>query len=158
MRFLTADYLYPLYREPLKQGVLQVSHDGEVLSIFKSRKSIPKENLEVFKGALCPGFVNAHCHLELSHLNGRSEKGKGFLNFISVIKKRNNFEEDEILQAIDFAENQMLKNGIVGVGDICNTVDSFAQKQKGNLQYYNFIEVFGVQNENSNKSIDYRCP
>ena len=32
MRFLTADYLYPLHTDPIKEGVLQVSEDGEVIS------------------------------------------------------------------------------------------------------------------------------
>jgi len=35
MRFLTADYLFPLYITPLKEGVLQISDDGQVITIFK---------------------------------------------------------------------------------------------------------------------------
>ena len=45
----------------------------------------------------------------------------------------------------------MMKNGIVAVGDICNTADTLYQKQKRNLEYYNFIEVFGVQDQNVNQ-------
>lgn len=153
MRFLTADYLYPLHTNPLKEGVLQISEKGEVVAIFEDRKSVSKEKLEIFDGILCPGFVNAHCHLELSHLKGVAEKGKGLLDFIGAVQKRNNFEKDAILAAIDFAEQQMIKNGIVGVGDICNTADTLSQKQKGNLQYYNFIEVFGVQDQKANQII-----
>ncbi len=151
MRFLTADYIYPLYTDPIEKGVIQVSSEGEVLSVLKNRKEMPKEKLEVYKGILCPGFVNAHCHLELSHLKAPVEVGKGFLNFLSVVKKRNSFNQDEILSAIDLAEQQMLKNGIVGVGDICNSGDTISQKKRGNLQYYNFIEVFGVREESANQ-------
>ena len=53
MRFLTADYLYPLHINPLKNGVLQISNKGEVISIFEDRKSVPKEKLEVY----CNGKV-----------------------------------------------------------------------------------------------------
>ena len=148
MRFLTADYLYPLHTSPLKQGVLQLSKNGEVISILKDRKLVPKKNLEFFKGILCPGFVNAHCHLELSHLFEKIEKGNGLLDFIDAIKKRNNFDKEDILNAIVKAEQQMIKNGIVAVGDICNTSDTLFQKQKCNLTYYNFIEIFGVIDEN----------
>ena len=155
MRFLTADYLYPLCTDPVEKGVLQVSSQGEILSVLKNRKEIPKEKLEFHKGILCPGFINSHCHLELSHLKGLLENGKGFLNFLSVIKKRNSFEQDKILSAIDLAEQQMLKNGIVGVGDICNSGNTILQKQKGNLQYYNFIEVFGAKEENANQIMFY---
>jgi aminodeoxyfutalosine deaminase len=153
MRFLTADYLFPLHLAPLKEGVLQITDKGEIVAIFDDRKSVSKQRLEFFEGILCPGFINAHCHLELSHLQGMAEKGKGLLDFISAIKKRNNFSRKDVLSAIASAEAQMIKNGIVGVGDVCNTFDTLYQKQKRNLQYYNFIEVFGVKDADENKII-----
>ena len=36
-----------------------------------------KEKIEIFDGVLCPGFVNAHCHLELSHLKELLPKKTG---------------------------------------------------------------------------------
>ena len=149
MRFLTADYLYPLNIPPIKEGVLQISDLGEVLAIFNNRCEVPENKLEIFEGILCPGFVNAHCHLELSHLKGVADKGKGFFDFAGTVQQRNNFCKEEILEAIDQAEQQMIQNGIVGVGDICNTSETLNQKQKLNLEYYNFIEVFGVENSKS---------
>jgi cytosine/adenosine deaminase-related metal-dependent hydrolase len=68
MRFLTADYLFPLNQNPLKEGVLQVNDKGYVVAILKQRKLVSERKLEVYNGILCPGFVNSHCHLELSHL------------------------------------------------------------------------------------------
>lgn len=146
MRFLTADYLFPLNKNPIKEGVLQVNDKGDVIAILEQRKLVPKRNLEVYNGILCPGFVNSHCHLELSHLKGISTKGKGIIDFISNIKQRNNYSKQQINVAIDLAEQQMIKNGIVGVGDVCNTNDTINQKIQNNLRYYNFIEVFGVSN------------
>ena len=160
MRFLTADYLFPLHKAPIEEGVLQISDKGEVIALFENRNEVSQNKLEVFDGIICPGFVNAHCHLELSHLLGIAEKGNGFLDFVAIVQKRNNFTKEEIQIAIENAEQQMLANGIVGVGDICNTTDTLLQKRKGNLQYYNFIEIFGVY-ENKieaifNDSIDLR--
>lgn len=145
MRFLSADYLFSLHIPPLKEGVLQISEKGEIIAIFENRREVPKNNLELFEGVLCPGFVNAHCHLELSHLQGIAEKGKGFLNFVGAVKKRNEFTKAQIQIAIENAEKQMINNGIVAVGDICNSDETLFQKSKNNLQYYNFIEIFGVQ-------------
>ena len=144
MRFLSADWIYPLHISPIKEGVLQVSDEGKIINIFESRSEVSFDKLEIFEGLLCPGFVNAHCHLELSHLKGIAEKGKGILDFISRVKKRDNFKNEEIQNAIIKAEEQMIKNGIVAVGDICNTTDTLSQKQKGNLLYYNFIETFQI--------------
>ena len=144
MRFLTADYLFPLHIAPIKKGVLQISKKGEVVRIFENREVAPQSKLEIFKGILCPGFVNAHCHLELSHLLGKTKKGKGFLDFVGAIQQRNKYTKEEIQTAIEQAEQQMIANGIVAAGDICNTNDTLLQKQKGNLKYYNFIETFAV--------------
>ena len=144
MRFLTADYLFPLFIAPIKQGVLQISDKGEVLAIFKNRSEVPQDKLEIFEGILCPGFVNAHCHLELSHIRGNAEKGKGFLEFSKIIRQRDNYTHIAKKQAFEKAEQEMIANGIVAVGDICNTRDTLEKKQKNNLKYYNFIETFGV--------------
>jgi len=144
MRYLSANYLFPLHISPIKEGVLQISDEGEIVNIFRNRSEVPQYKLEIFEGILCPGFVNAHCHLELSHLLGISEKGKGFLDFLEAIQQRNSPTEIEKQNAIEKAEQEMIANGIVAVGDICNTTDTLLQKQKGNLLYYNFIETFGV--------------
>lgn len=37
----------------------------------------------------------------------------------------------------------MLQNGIVAVGDICNTANTVEQKKAGRLLYHNFIETMG---------------
>jgi len=144
MRFLTADYLFPLYITPIKEGVLQISDDGQVIAIFKNRMEVNQDKLEIFEGILCPGFVNAHCHLELSHIRGNAEKGKGFLEFSKIIRQRDNYTHIAKKQAFEKAEQEMIANGIVAVGDICNTRDTLEKKQKNNLKYYNFIETFGV--------------
>ena len=114
------------------------------MNIFKNRKEVNQDKLEVFEGILCPGFVNAHCHLELSHLKGIAKKGKGFLEFSKIISLRDNYSATAKKQAIENAEKEMIINGIVGVGDICNKVDTLEKKQSENLTYYNFIETFGV--------------
>ena len=46
MRFLTADYLYPLYINPIKEGVLQISDkvfiisDGQIVSSGKPQEIV----------------------------------------------------------------------------------------------------------------------
>jgi hypothetical protein len=45
------------------------------------------------------------------------------------------------------AESEMLNNGIVAVGDISNTSDSFAIKEKSSIIYHTFIEVYGSDPE-----------
>ena len=47
MRFLTADYLFPLYRNPIKEGVLQISDEGKVIDIIDHRSKIDFKKLEI---------------------------------------------------------------------------------------------------------------
>lgn len=101
------------------------------------------DDIETFKGILTPGLINCHCHLELSHLKGFIPKRTGLVDFVYKIVTERYFAQEEILASAAKAESDMMKNGIVAVGDICNTPVTIAQKTKGNLRYHNFIEATG---------------
>jgi aminodeoxyfutalosine deaminase len=101
------------------------------------------EDVEKLKGILCPGFINAHCHLELSHMKGHIPKLTGLVDFVLKVVTERHFAEHDILEAIEDAEDEMLQNGIVAVGDICNNGLTIPQKKKERLQYHNFIEASG---------------
>jgi aminodeoxyfutalosine deaminase len=101
------------------------------------------EGVELLKGILSPGFINCHCHLELSHLKGIIPKNTGLVDFVFKIVTERHFAEEEILSAIASGEKEMIDNGIVAVGDICNNAHTIPQKQQHNLWYRNFIETAG---------------
>ncbi|HEY6977548.1 MAG TPA: amidohydrolase, partial [Chitinophagaceae bacterium] len=101
------------------------------------------EDVQYFKGMLTPGFINCHCHLELSHMKGLIPERTGLVDFVFKVVTERHFDEEEILQAITKAEDEMLANGIVAAGDICNNTLTLSQKSKKRLAYYNFIEVSG---------------
>jgi len=61
---------------------------------------------------------------------------------LKIVSQRH-FPQDEILQAVDAADIEMLGNGIVAVGDICNTSFTLAKKKNSAIRYYNFVEVSG---------------
>ena len=153
MRFLSADWVFPLHIDPIENGIIEISEKGEVVNILEGRNRSLFQNLEIFNGILCPGFVNAHCHMELSHLSGFAEKEKGLINFIEVIQIRKTFTKDHIYESIELAEQDMINNGIVAVGDICNTKDTILQKKKKKIKYYNFIEVFQLDEIKINETI-----
>jgi aminodeoxyfutalosine deaminase len=101
------------------------------------------DNVERLIGILTPGFINAHCHMELSHLKGVIPEKTGLVDFVYNIITQRHFAQETILAAIMTAETDMLQNGIIAVGDICNTTHSITQKQQQRLLYHNFIEVAG---------------
>lgn len=140
MRYLSADIIYPLHREPIRQGVLVLNTDGQIIDLLESREGIDK--LEIHQGFLCPGFVNTHCHLELSHMLGKLPEKKGLPDFISRILKYREASPSVIQESISQADAQMYSNGIVAVGDISNTSDTFNLKSISPIHYHTFIELF----------------
>lgn len=134
------------------EQVLITNTDGEVLDLIET--SEPGDDIEEMKGILCPGFVNCHCHLELSHIKGAIPEKSGMVDFLLAVMRQRKFEQEEIQSAIEKAETEMLENGIVAVGDICNTIDTVAQKNQGRMYYHNFIEATGFMDHNASQRFD----
>jgi cytosine/adenosine deaminase-related metal-dependent hydrolase len=125
----------------LQDQVLITDQQGIVKDIVS--ETAAGDGIEKLHGILCPGFINAHCHLELSHMKGHIPKHTGLVDFVLKVVNDRQVEKAAILSAIVSAEHEMYKNGIVAVGDICNNTDTITQKSKGRLAYHNFIETSG---------------
>lgn len=123
------------------EKVLITDEKGTIETILDEKEA--GENIQQLNGVLSPGFINCHCHLELSHLHDRIPEKTGLVDFVFKIVNERHFPEAEILDAISIAEEEMLTNGIVAVGDICNNTLTVSQKAKQKLAYYNFIELTG---------------
>ncbi len=96
-------------------------------------------------GLLVPGWVNAHCHLELSHLVGRIPGGEGMTGFARrLMPLRDQFTRAEQAQACAAAAEQLWASGTAAVGDIANGDVSFEVKARSPLAIYTFVEVFGL--------------
>ena len=99
-----------------------MSDDGIVEDILHNETTHSAKHL---KGLLMPGMINAHCHLELSHLKGLIPEHTGLVDFLlSVNAGRHTCSPEQIDEAIVLAEQQMIQTGIVAVGDISNTNDT----------------------------------
>jgi aminodeoxyfutalosine deaminase len=125
--------------------VLITSADGTIEDIVPATEA--GDDIQVVNGLLCPGFINAHCHLELSHLRGAIPTGTGLIPFLQAVPKLRQYPPEEIQAAMAQAAESMYQNGIVAVGDICNTADSLSIKQQSPLHWHNFIETIGFSND-----------
>jgi cytosine/adenosine deaminase-related metal-dependent hydrolase len=152
MRKISAGKIYPVSSSPVENGVIIVDDNGKIIAI-DTLENHDKTTIEFFDGVIVPGFINAHCHLELSHLNGVAQTGTGLIDFISQVIKNRNHSQEIIQEAIAREEKNMIDSGIVAVGDISNTTDSFAQKRNENLYYYTFVEYFDLFQENNTQNI-----
>ena len=150
MRYLSAHYIFPISSPPLKNGIICVDDDGSINQLIDtSGKPEEYEKLEFYNGILVPGFVNAHCHLELSHLHGVMKPNGGLPDFISSIGKLRRASDEIIIAAAKAADGEMWRNGIVAVGDISNNACTFPVKRDSPIRYRTFVEVFGLDNSRS---------
>lgn len=155
MRFITADTIYPISQNPISNGLIVLDKAGQILDLLPSDEGIEKTSIEKHPGIISPGFVNAHCHLELSHLKGLIPEKTGIVDFAGhVIGKRNSISEDLKQEAIHLADEEMQRNGIVAVGDISNDDSTIEVKSKSKIHYYTFVELIGFNPANAQKIYD----
>lgn len=138
--------------------IIITDEEGKILAIDEQLNHDLSSSKYV-EGAIIPGFINAHCHLELSHMKGLVDTGTSLLPFISSVVKYRDFPEDIIQQAIKDNDEYMLKNGIVAVGDISNKLDTAYCKNNSKIRYYTFVEMFDfMQESNTERTIQQYKP
>jgi cytosine/adenosine deaminase-related metal-dependent hydrolase len=143
--YLSASWVYPVSAAPLKDGVIAVSGDGTIQAVLTAAQAKLQgiQHIQHYNGVIVPGFINTHCHLELSHLAGKIPMYTGLPGFVQKIMQQREAAEEEIMQAMVKADAEMYANGIVAVGDISNQVISKAVKLNSGIYYHTFVEAMG---------------
>jgi cytosine/adenosine deaminase-related metal-dependent hydrolase len=155
VRKIAATYIITGTQPPLKNGILTVDDDGTILKIDNQTNLTEQHGLEYYSGILVPGFVNAHCHLELSQLEGKIEEKTGIGGFVGQINQLRNLDFGDPQKIMHLADRKMWAAGISVVGDISNSVLSAETKLKSRIFYHTFIESFGFHPSRAEKAFDY---
>jgi cytosine/adenosine deaminase-related metal-dependent hydrolase len=137
MRKLTADFILGPGGQLYQNYTLVLNRDVIVDLIANSLS-----DAEYFEGILSPGFINTHCHLELSNLVNKVGNGTGLHGFIRDFVTARKTYTHGVQESILTSDAHMWANGIQAVGDICNSDITFAAKQQSKIRYHNFIELF----------------
>ncbi len=137
---LSPDLLFTGEGEFLPDKVL-ICDSGKILDIVDVASIDPSE-IHFLRGILCPGFINTHCHLELSHMAGLIPTGTGLLPFLQSVVGYRDFEQEVIDEAIHVQDEAMYNAGISAVGDISNKTDTLPVKSRSPIRYYTFVEMF----------------
>lgn len=144
MRYLSADSIFNGQKFLNKGAVLVLDENNNFVEITDPSK-VDISTIEHHKGIITPGFVNAHCHLELSHMHQMIPGQKGFLDFAkNIMSRRNSVPVEQMTEASIQADLQMQQNGIVAVGDISNVNQTFEVKKQSKIFYHTFVELLGL--------------
>jgi cytosine/adenosine deaminase-related metal-dependent hydrolase len=145
-RKLQADGIFNGFDWANDRSVLILDETGQVENIVSEENA--GDGVERFNGIITPGFVNAHCHLELSHLKNKVPPRIGLVAFLLTVIKSRAATKKEILRHIFLAEEEMFENGIVAAADICNTDHTVPVKKESKLSWYNQVEVINLHDRN----------
>jgi cytosine/adenosine deaminase-related metal-dependent hydrolase len=91
-----------------------------------------------------PGFVNAHTHLELSHLEGAVPGDRGFVPWIEdQLRVRAERSPDDVPVAIRKAIADLRAKGTVAVADVSNSLATVRPLEESGLHALVLHEILG---------------
>jgi len=135
-----ADWVVPVTSSPIRGGWVAVE-DGRIAAVGAGNA----DAVDLGRVALLPGFVNAHTHLELSHLHGLVPPSSGFLPWVrqvlSLQRDRGHGMrvDDGVRRGIDEAR----RSGTILLGDISNTLASVPLLRAADMSAHVFHELTG---------------
>jgi len=139
----------------MRKGVVAMDEYGAIKGVYEETDpAVSDVKIEFYDGVLIPGFVNTHCHIELSHMLGKTKKGTGLPRFLADVMKKRDIKEKDILAKIKAADEMMYKNGIQAVGDHVNTELSAKTKAGSPIKYHTFVEIMAMTKEDIQPRVD----
>jgi cytosine/adenosine deaminase-related metal-dependent hydrolase len=147
-RLLRADAVFLGEGPPILGGAVVVDDVGTVLAAGDAATLVaafPSARTEAHPGLLMPGLVNAHTHLELSALRGRTLPGRGFVGWVDgMLAARGEVDEAEEAEGIARGVAELVASGTVAVGDVTNTLGAVGALRRAGICGSVFHEVFGL--------------
>ena len=115
-----ARWVFPVDRPPIENGVVTI--DGTRI-VEVGTKAAADEVIDLGSVALLPGLVNAHTHLEFSHLRQPlGNPGMSFVEWIRLVIAERGHRDYSPPLAIEDGIHESLSCGVTSIGDI-TTVD-----------------------------------
>jgi cytosine/adenosine deaminase-related metal-dependent hydrolase len=142
---LGAGWVLPVGEPPIREGRVAVEAGRVSWVGARGGPGLPEGRLHhLGPGVLMPGLVNAHCHLELSHLRGRLPRDAGFVGWVeALVAARGTHAEAEIASASTAAIAELEACGTVAVADVSNSLQPVAGLRAGRLRALVLHELLG---------------
>jgi cytosine/adenosine deaminase-related metal-dependent hydrolase len=139
-----AAWVVPIDGRPVRDGWVTVDRDRIVATGHRTAHD-DVDAVDLGEVAVMPGLVNAHTHLELSYLRDEVAPASEFVTWIRGLlaarRRQGDALSPEILAAINGAVAEAVACGTAVVGDISNTLGSFAPLARSPLAAVVFYEI-----------------
>ena len=145
MQTVTTSWVVPVERPPLRDGRVTVA-EGRIVWVGRAgdagEPAAPLRDLG--PGVLLPGLVNAHCHLELSHLGGALRGADGFVGWVeALVEARAQAAEADVREGTRRGIAELVSTGTVAVGDVSNRLAHLDLLEASGLDAVVFHELLG---------------
>ncbi len=141
-----ASWVLPVCAPPLRDGAVLVESDliVEVGPAREVLKGFSGEIRDHGNGAILPGLVNCHVHLEFSALAGRvppQDRWEDWLD--AALSAFGDLTPQEVEAGIAQGVRALWQSGTILAGEVTNTGASWPQLHQGPLDYHLFYECLG---------------
>ncbi|MBS0011694.1 MAG: amidohydrolase family protein [Bacteroidales bacterium] len=154
MRRFSAQYIITATGSILKRGIITTDDHDCIREVIDTGGNPPElSKTEFYNGIITPGFVNCHCHLELSGSQRPVGQHTGLGEFIRGVRESRKTVSPGAEKHMAEADKMMYNSGVSACGDVCNDSISFAVKEDSPIKYINFLEVFGIDPAKADKRI-----
>ena len=141
-RTITARFVIPVDQPPLPGGTITI--DGSRIVAIEPRGA-RRADVDLGNAAILPGFVNAHTHLDLTGLRGRTPPGPNFVDWLrAVIAHRREQQPDQVQRDIQLGLDECLESGTTLIGDIAAGGQSYSVLAKSACRSVVFYELLGL--------------
>lgn len=140
--------LVSMQGEILENGELLLA-DGKVQSLSRTRTQTGADTtLDLSDHLILPGFVNAHCHLALSALQGRVPYKEKFTDWVRELVPLNaGLALAERVDSLHRASGTLLRSGVTALGDYLAEPQLLEEYVRLPFRKMIFLEVLGFKRE-----------
>ena len=142
LRF-SADWVLPISRPPIRNGFVAIDR-GRVMAVSERP---PDEAVPLGRQVILPALVNAHTHLELSHMHKLVPPSSSFNEWVMrLMTLRRGFPEpgvEPILAAARLAIARARASGTGLIGDVSNTLVTVPLLREARMPAQVFYELIG---------------
>jgi cytosine/adenosine deaminase-related metal-dependent hydrolase len=154
---IRADTLLTMRGEPIARGAVRIEANRitEVGPQSDFAAPSPGETvLDLGDCILCPGFINAHCHLDYTLFKGLIQPSQKFTDWIVAINAlKRQFALEDFHRAVTKGFRMLLDSGTTTVANIESFPELLAHLETPPLRVWWFLELIDVRtrayNENS---------
>lgn len=120
---VAARFVVPVGAPVIEGGAVHVE-DGVIRAVGRAKDMPRGEVVDHGDAVILPGFVNAHTHLELSHLRGMVPPGPclvDWLDRLMTTKRGRPWSEAAVRDAVEAGIDESFRAGVTTIGDITAT-------------------------------------